>query len=268
MTQGRDGAAHTPRVWETALVGTLLGLAAIAWVAAGWLGASHMRLGPLTGSESMSSRPVGVAPTVAMMGLFLVTWTVMMVAMMFPAIIPVVVTFDRWVRRAQRPRSATMSFVGGYLLVWAGFGVLVYTAVVYLQPLLPRGEGAIRLGAVLLVLAGAYQFTPLKSVCLRHCRSPLAFVAQHASQLRRGGLAAARVGVTHGFFCLGCCWGLMLVLVLLGMMSLAWMAAVAGVIFIEKVLPRAWPVTLAVAIMLVGLGFALLVSPRTLPALG
>lgn len=267
MTQG-TGTARAARVWETALAGALLGLAAIAWVAAGWLGASHMRLGPLTGSGSMSSMPEGVAPTAAMMGLFLVTWTVMMVAMMFPAIVPVVVTFDRWVRRAHRPRSATMSFVGGYLLVWAGFGVLVHAAVVYLQPLLPRGDGGIRLGAVLLVLAGAYQFTPVKSVCLRHCRSPLAFVAQHAAQLRRGGLATARVGVTHGFFCLGCCWGLMLILVLLGMMSLAWMAAVAGVIFFEKVLPRAWPVTLGVAVMLVGLGVALLVSPRALPALG
>jgi predicted metal-binding membrane protein len=214
----------------------------------------------------MSSMP-GMGASTGMMGLFLVTWVVMMVAMMFPAIVPVVITFDRWVRRARRPRSATMTFVGGYLLVWTGFGLVVYAAVVYFQPRLPMGDGAIRLGAALLILAGVYQLTPLKSRCLRQCRSPLAFVAQHTSQLRRGGLATARVGVIHGAFCLGCCWALMLVLVLLGMMSLSWMAAVAGVIFIEKVVPRGSVVTLAVAVILVGLGFALVVSPRALPTL-
>jgi predicted metal-binding membrane protein len=216
----------------------------------------------------MLSMP-GMEPhSTGMMGLFLVTWVVMMVAMMFPAIVPVVITFDRWVRRARRPRSATMAFVGGYLLVWTGFGLIVYTAVVLFQPRLPMGDDAIRLGAALLILAGMYQFTPLKSRCLRQCRSPLAFIAQHTLQLRRGGFGTARVGIVHGTFCLGCCWGLMLVLVLLGMMSLSWMAAVAGVIFIEKVVPRGSLVTPALAVMLVGLGFTLLVSPRPLPTLG
>jgi predicted metal-binding membrane protein len=202
-----------------------------------------------------------------MMGLFLVTWVVMMVAMMFPAIVPVIITFDRWVRKARRPRSATMTFVGGYLLVWTGFGLVVYAGVVF-QPRLLMGDSAIRLGAALLILAGMYQFTPLKSRCLQHCRSPLAFIAQHTSELRQGGFGTARVGIIHGAFCLGCCWALMLVLVLLGMMSLSWMAAVAGVIFIEKVVARGSLVTLALAVMLVGLGFTLLVSPRALPALG
>lgn len=268
MTREAADAAHAARGWEAALIGGLLGLSAVAWFATGRLGGSDMRMGPLTGSASMSSMPEMGAHSAGTMGLFLVTWLVMMVAMMFPAIVPVVITFDRWVRRARRPRLATMTFVGGYLLVWTGFGLVVYASVVYFQPRLPMGDGAIRLGAVLLLLAGVYQLTPLKWRCLRHCRSPLAFIAQHASELRRGSFGTARVGVIHGAFCLGCCWALMLVLVLLGMMSLSWMAAVAGVIFIEKVIPRGSLVTLAVAVILVGLGFALLVSPRALPTLG
>jgi predicted metal-binding membrane protein len=251
VTQRPADVARAGRGWEAALIGALLGLSAIAWFATGHLRGSDMRLGLLTGSASMLSMP-GMEPhSTGMMGLFLVTWVVMMVAMMFPAIVPVVITFDRWVRRARRPRSATMAFVGGYLLVWTGFGLIVYTAVVLFQPRLPMGDDAIRLGAALLILAGMYQFTPLKSRCLR-----------------RGGFGTARVGIVHGTFCLGCCWGLMLVLVLLGMMSLSWMAAVAGVIFIEKVVPRGSLVTPALAVMLVGLGFTLLVSPRPLPTLG
>jgi predicted metal-binding membrane protein len=213
----------------------------------------------------MSSMPAG--HSTGMMGLFLVTWVVMMVAMMFPAIVPVVITFDRWVRRARGQRWATITFVGGYLLVWTAFGLVVYAAVVYFQPRLPMGDRAIRLGAALLILAGVYQLTSLKSRCLRHCRSPLAFIAQHTSQLRQGVFGTGRVGIIHGAFCLGCCWGLMLVLVLLGMMSLSWMAAVAGVIFIEKVVPRGSLLTPALAVMLVALGFALLVWPRALPTL-
>jgi predicted metal-binding membrane protein len=268
VTQQTGAATRAARAWEMALIAALLGLSAIAWLATRKLGASHMRVGPLTGGEFMSSMPGAGAHTTGMLGLFLLTWIVMMVAMMFPAIAPVVITFDRWVRRSHRARTTTMSFVGGYLLVWAAFGVLIFAAMVYLQPLLPGGDGTIRLGAALLVLAGAYQVTPLKSLCLRHCRSPLAFIAQHAQQLRRAGLATARVGVVHGGFCLGCCWALMLVLVLLGMMNLVWMAAVAGVIFIEKVVPRGSLLTPAVAVILVGLGLALLVSPHALPTLG
>jgi predicted metal-binding membrane protein len=106
--------------------------------------------------------------------------------------------------------------VAGYLLVWTVSGLVVCFALVYLGPLLPSGERALRWGGGLLVLAGGYQLTPLKQMCLRHCRSPLAFVTQHSVQLRRGGLGTGRVGIVHGIYCLGCCWALMLILVLLG----------------------------------------------------
>jgi predicted metal-binding membrane protein len=261
VTRRSTAVASAAWIWEAALVGTLLGLSGLAWLVTGQLSTPDMRRGLLTGGASMTSMSSTGAGTMPMVGLFLPTWVVMMVAMMFPAVSPVVVTFDRWVRRTRPSRWATIVFIGGYLLVWTVSGLVIYAAVVYLGPLLPSGDGALRWGGGLLVLAGAYQLSPLKWVCLRHCRSPLAFVAQHAMQLRRGGLGAGKVGVIHGVYCLGCCWALMLVLVLLGMMSLAWMAAVAAVIFLEKVLPRGPLVSRAVALLLIAVGSALLLSP-------
>jgi predicted metal-binding membrane protein len=261
-----DGASAV-WIWEVALVGALLGLSALAWLVTGQLSTPDMRHGLLTGAGSTMSMSSTGAGSLPLVGLFLLTWVVMMVAMMFPAVSPVVVTFDRWVRRTRPSRWASVLFVGGYLVVWTVSGLVIYAVVVYVQPLLPSGEGALRWGGGLLVLAGGYQLTPLKAVCLRHCRSPLAFVAQHAMQLRGGGLGAARVGVIHGAYCLGCCWALMLVLALLGMMNLAWMAGVAAVIFLEKVLPRGPLVAQAVAVLLIAVGSALLVSPHSLPPL-
>ncbi|MGI8427059.1 MAG: DUF2182 domain-containing protein [Actinomycetota bacterium] len=264
----------TSRRWEGALVAVLLGLAAISWVVTARWSLPEMRTGLLTrapappmAGDSMALMTDGLLHPTPMLGLFLLTWLVMMVAMMFPAVVPVVVTFDRWRRRKARPKSATALFVGGYLLGWSVFGLVVYAAMLYLEPLLPAGATSVRWGAALLILAGAYQLTGLKARCLKQCRSPLAFVAEHATQLRRGGFGPAKVGLAHGMFCLGCCWALMLVLVLLGMMSLAWMAAVAGVIFVEKVLPIGSRVPPVVAAVLIGLGGFLLVLPQALLSL-
>jgi predicted metal-binding membrane protein len=250
------------RAWEASLVGALLALAALAWFATGRLAEPDMRFGLLTGGGSISPMDA-MSPA---LGLFVATWIVMMIAMMFPAVAPVVVTVHRWIVRTGRPRSDTVLFVAGYLLVWTGFGGIVYALIVHVVPLMPGGDAAIRVGAAVLLLAGVYQFTPLKNVCLWHCRSPLAFIAGHTTQLQRGGLAGARVGVLHGVFCLGCCWMLMLVLVVMGMMSLAWMAAVTAVIFAEKVLPRRLSSSSPVGFILVGAGIALMLTPKALPA--
>ncbi len=264
MTRRLAGAVSSPRMWEAALVGTLFGLSALAWLVAGQLSMPQMRHGLLTGAASMRSMSSPEAGSMPMVGLFLLTWVVMMVAMMFPSVSPVVVTFDRWVRRTRPSRWSTVLFVSGYLLVWTLSGLVIYAAAVYLAPLLPSGGGGLRWGGGLLVLAGGYQLSPLKRVCLRHCRSPLAFVAQHATQLQRGGLSGGRVGLIHGVYCLGCCWALMIVLALVGMMSLAWMAAVAAVIFLEKVLPRGSLVSRTVAVLLIAVGFGLMVAPHAL----
>jgi predicted metal-binding membrane protein len=123
--------------------------------------------------------------------------------------------------------------VGGYLLTWTGFGVVAYGAAA-LSALLAEREADIApwVGAGVLVVAGAYQLTPLKNFCLRHCRSPVAFLL-HVSGYK-GPLRDVRVGMYHGVYCVGCCWGLMVVLVAVGVMNLPWMAVLTAVIFLEK----------------------------------
>jgi predicted metal-binding membrane protein len=114
------------------------------------------------------------------------------------------------------------------------------------------------------VLAGVYQLTPLKAKCLKHCRSPLEFVLEG---WREGPSGALRMGVEHGAFCVGCCWGLMLILFALGAMSLVWMAVLAGVIFAEKSIPGGWRLTRPLACAFVALGIWVMVAPSSVPGL-
>lgn len=264
MSSSALSTTRAGRAWEASLIAALVGLAVLAWGVTEWLATPPMRVGLLTGSGATAT---STAASLATVGLFVVTWTVMMAAMMLPAVAPVVVTVDRWAARMGRPRRTTWLFVAGYLLAWGASGLVVYAAMAGVVPWLPTGAAAVRAGAVVLVVAGAYQFTPAKRTCLRHCRSPLAFVAQHTTRLRRGGLSGAGVGVVHGFFCLGCCWALMIVLILLGMMSLTWMAAVAAVVLSEKALPARWPVGALVGVTLISAGVVLFVAAHPLPAL-
>ncbi|GAA3743951.1 DUF2182 domain-containing protein [Salinactinospora qingdaonensis] len=252
---------------EALLVAALLGLAALAWAVTGQLAEPHMRFGLLTGAGEMRGQGGGAGSTLTVLGLFLVTWTVMMVAMMLPSALPAVVTYDRWAQRTGRSRGATLLFVSGYLLSWAAAGVVAYLLIVHLVPLLPTGDTGVRLGAAVLVVAGVYQFTPLKRACLRQCRSPMAFIAAYAAPLQAGPLARMRVGAAHGAYCLGCCWALMAVLLLLGMMSLTWMALVAAVVLVEKVLPHGGLVSGIIGGVLTAVGLVLLVGATALPVL-
>ena len=174
---------------------------------------------------------------------FLVAWAVMMAAMMFPAAAPMLILF-RTVSVRRRTRGGafvpTWVFAAGYLLVWVGIGAATWVLVQIGSDLAGRLAATDRatwaplaLGAVLGV-AGLYQLTPLKRVCLDHCRSPMGFVMQH---WREGYWGTLRMGVVHGGYCLGCCWALFAVLVAAGVMSLAWMVLLTLVVFIEKVLP-------------------------------
>jgi predicted metal-binding membrane protein len=254
------------------VVGLLLVLSALAWFATARLSTPEMRLGVLTGSGSMdgmsSMEGMGSTPQASMApALFMATWMVMMVAMMSPAVSPVVITFDRWLARTGRSRAATLVFVAAYLAVWGAAGLLAYGGMLALQAWLPSDDGrAIRAGGVILALAGAYQLTPLKNACLRHCRSPLALLASHAERLRDGLLGPVRVGIRHALYCLGCCWSLMVVLVLLGMMNLGWMALVAAVILVEKTTPRGVLVSCVVGFALLGAGVVVAVWPGVAPA--
>jgi predicted metal-binding membrane protein len=191
---------------------------------------------------------------------WVVMWTVMMAAMMLPAVEPVVSLYGR---AAAAGHAAPLPvFVSGYLVVWAAASLPGWLAARLLAA--PLAEGAAwtgRAAGVVLLLAAVYQLTPLKEVCLRHCRSPLGFFLQHGGDLRRPS-GAARAGAAHGLYCLGCCWALMLVLVAFGGMHLGWMLGLAALVFAEKNFPRGDGVARAAAVGLGLLGAALLVDPR------
>ena len=172
---------------------------------------------------------------IAMMGagIFLVTWLVMMVAMMFPSVAPMVLAYASVTRSRREGHAPTAAFVLGYLVVWTVAG-LIPLAVLQVadQIWMTPPSWMSRVGGVVIMLAGVYQFTPLKNACLRACRSPLGFVMTH--DWGAGAAGAVRAGASHGLWCLGCCWALMAVLAVLGLMNLAWMAVVAAIFFVEK----------------------------------
>ncbi|MGE5770587.1 MAG: DUF2182 domain-containing protein [Hyphomicrobiales bacterium] len=194
---------------------------------------------------------------------FLAIWTIMMAAMMLPAAAPMIMIFaSAQARRGQAPFVPAWIFTGGYLLVWLTAGVIVYAIVEIATETashlaIERSAWAPFALGIILIMAGVYQFTPIKCVCLRHCRSPFAFVAMH---WRDGRLGAVQMGVLHGVFCLGCCWALFAVLAAAGVMSLAWMLALTLVVFAEKVLPHAQLTSHTIGVALVILGLAVSVS--------
>jgi predicted metal-binding membrane protein len=207
------------------------------------------------------------------LGWFLGVWVVMMAAMMFPSIAPMVVMFAR-IQENKRSRGrsvpvgATAIFVGGYLVAWTAAGLVGY-AIFQLGAELtgdtfawdnagPYLAGAIIVGAAL------YQLTPLKDVCLRHCRSPLSFLLHHSHP---GRLGALRMGVEHGGYCVGCCWALMAALFAVGVMSIGWMAFIAALIAIEKLLPWREAANRGIAVLLLVLGLAVAFVPEDVPGL-
>ncbi|MGH7761427.1 MAG: DUF2182 domain-containing protein, partial [Candidatus Dormibacteraceae bacterium] len=166
-------------------------------------------------------------------GLFLVTWLVMMIAMMFPSVAPMTLAFSSVSRARSEGGVPTAAFVLGYLLVWAAAGLIPLAGLGVLNQLsMNQPSWLPRLAGLVIALAGVYQFTPPKKACLRACRSPLHFIVTH--DFGGGSVSAFRTGASHGLYCLGCCWALMAVLVVLGLMNLAWMAVISAVFFIEK----------------------------------
>ncbi len=168
-------------------------------------------------------------------------WAIMMIGMMLPSATPMTLLYAGMVRKAKRqgtPIAPTVAFVSGYLLMWCIFSIGATVAqwalhqTALLSPMMVTTSHA--LGASLLILAGLYQFTPWKNVCLNHCRSPVHFVSKH---WRTGTGGALRMGLEHGWFCLGCCWALMGLLFVGGVMNLLWIAGITFVVFLEKVLP-------------------------------
>jgi predicted metal-binding membrane protein len=233
-----------------ALIGLLFVLAAVAW----WSTVDRMR-----GMDD------GPGTSLGTLGWFLGVWIVMMAAMMFPSVSPTVALYSRMTRR--REPFALLVFTSGYLLTWGGAGVLAFgisdVGGHLLGGLSWNGGGRWIAGSIL-VLAAAYELTPLKNVCLTKCRSPLGFLLGSWRDGLRGALS---MGTRHGAWCVGCCWALMASLFALGVMSIAWMAFVAGLIAAEKTLPWGRVVTYGTAAILVVLGVLLIAAPDAIPGL-
>ena len=195
--------------------------------------------------------------------LFFTMWVAMMAAMMFPAAAPMILMYSRMQRR--EPGSATL-FTASYLSLWFVFGAVAYLLSALVEDAAGDAQWVAdnwgRVGGGLLVAAGIYQLTPLKDICLSHCRTPLSFVMSH---WRAGRAGAVRMGLRHGVYCMGCCWLLFLILIPLGVMNVAAMVAVAAVVFAEKVLPRAHVVSVLAAVVLIAIGLAVLGRPSLLP---
>ncbi|MDX8462830.1 DUF2182 domain-containing protein [Mesorhizobium humile] len=210
------------------------------------------------------------SPTMGMTApLFLAVWIIMMIAMMFPTAAPMILTFHQ-VQAAKRGRGGTFVstwvFVAGYMLVWSAIGVLAFAGAAGAEMLGERmgmsNATAARIGGALLIVAGAYQLSPLKDLCLGKCRTPIGFIM---TSWHDGRWGAARMGIEHGAFCLGCCWLLFLALFPLGMMNVAAMAVVTLLIFAEKTLPAGDRIAKVSGVALLLYGAAVLVFPQALP---
>ena len=237
-------------------------VASLAWVYLGYL-AWDMQRGMSAGSMGMAAspaRPWGVVD----FSLMYFMWAVMMVAMMVPSASPMVLTFAAMNRRLSQqtqPFVPTGVFLSGYLVLWFGFAALAALAQwgLHQGALLSSmmGHATPLVGGALLVLAGLFQWTPFKNACLKHCRTPLGFVM---TEWREGYRGALVMGLHHGSLCLGCCWFLMGLMFVAGVMNILWMATVAAYILVEKVLPGGQWIGRIAGLGLVGWGLWSLVG--------
>ena len=247
-----------PGAIQLGLIFGLLLLAAIAWAVTG---------------DRMSGMDAGPGTNLGSLGFWITAWVVMMAAMMFPSIAPMVVMEAR-IQEGKRQKGeaiepgTTALFVGGYLITWAAAGLIAYLIfragrAVSWDFLSWDRAGPYVAGGVI-VAAGIYQLTPLKNVCLRHCRSPMMFLL---TRWRSGRAGALEMGLEHGAWCVGCCWALMAALFALGVMSIGWMVLIAALIAIEKLLPWKNVANRGIALLLVALGIWVAFAPESVPGL-
>ena len=227
------------------------GAIALAWVIA-LLAAVGQRDTPLHHHALAEDARVLQLGTVL---LFLVAWQVMTAAMMLPSSLPLAQLFVRASRGQEHARAVVAAFLLGYFAVWTWFALMALSGDAALHWLVAQtawlSDRPWLIGGTVLLLAGAFQFSPLKERCLRECRMPFTFLRRH---YRRGVAAAWDLGLRHGLFCLGCCWALMLTMFAVGVGNLVWMATLTGVMVIEKTLPWGRRLAPAVGVLLIAGG--------------
>jgi predicted metal-binding membrane protein len=244
---------------DRVVIGTVSAvIAAVAW---GYLIYEARRMNARGVCECLAMKMGGPDPTdwrpMSLLPLFLM-WAGMMVAMMLPSATPMIVTFaavSRNRRRQERPYVPVAVFVLGYLTIWCGFSVLaaIVQWLLHRKALLSpamSSSSALFAGGLIL-FAGLFQLTPLKQSCLRQCRSPLQFIM---TRWREGFGGAFIMGLEHGAFCTGCCWALMALLFVTGVMNIFWVAILTLAVAVEKLLPRQRWVSLTSALLLVAWG--------------
>jgi predicted metal-binding membrane protein len=252
----------TPAIQRSRVHPTVLGAIGVAWIV--------VALAELTGAARSFHHDAlldGHLPLWAALAAFLVAWQVMIAAMMLPSSLPLVSLFFRASASQPGVSRVRLAFVAGYAAVWSAFGTAALVAdaavhaVVAQWPWLERRPWL--LGGIVLLVAGAFQFSDLKQRCLRACRHPAAYLMRHYG---RGPGKAFQIGAGHGLFCLGCCWALMLVSFALGAASLIWMAVLAAVMVFEKTGRAGERGVVPVGIAFLALGALMIVRPGWMPA--
>ena len=249
----RKPDAVSPRRWQLPVV--IPAAIVVAWAIAVY--AQFSGSATLLHHDTLIERgpPIGIA-----LLLFAFAWSIMIGAMMLPSSWPFFRLFAVAAANQENPRRAVNALVFGYAMVWFAFGFaafagdLVLHRLVDVTPWLESHPWVIAGGV--LALAGVFQFTPLKHACLRACRSPLGFLM---TDWRDGLWGAARMGVRHGLFCLGCCWALMALLFVGGAMNLMWIAALTLLVALEKLAPKGDVIAKALGAVMIGAGVARLV---------
>ena len=240
------------------ILALLLILAAVSWALLIWQ------------SAAMNNQAMGMGLTMGMSAVFFIAiWVVMMIAMMFPTAAPMILMFTTvYAGKKQRSQAfvPTWVFVSAYLLIWTLFGLVAYPLALFAESLAGQSmwlmTNASRIGGALLVVAGLYQLSPLKHLCLAKCRTPLQFIL---SSWRDGYGGAFRMGFVHGAYCLGCCWFLFVLLFPLGIMNIAVMALLTALIFAEKSVSLGRQISQIAGVALIVYGVIILFMPAALP---
>ena len=251
---------------STSSAGRRVPAAILAAIAAAWLVSLAAEASGSAGRLHHDSLIEGGPPLWAALPAFLIAWQVMIGAMMLPSSLPMIRLFRAAATRQERPAATLAAFLGGYLLVWTGFGAAAFLGdiavhrTVHATPWLESHPWLISAGV--LALAGGFQFTDLKDRCLEQCRHPGMYLMRH---YRRGVGEGYRLGRDHGMFCLGCCWALMLVMFAAGVANLVWMALLGAVMFYEKAGRHGRRLTPVVGVALLVWAGLVLAHPAWLP---
>jgi predicted metal-binding membrane protein len=257
MTVPADARSPLRRPHPVSTTALVLGAALVCWILV---------------VAQMQGMDAGPGTDLGGLGWYVGIWVTMMAAMMLPSVAPMALLFDRVSRERSRRHlpgaTPTAVFLAGYLAAWTTYGLgawVLFRLVAWIDPgFLAWNDAGAYIAGGAIAAAGLYELTPLKQICLKHCRGPLHFIF---SSWRNGPLGAVRMGIEHGAYCVGCCWGLMVILFALGVMSLFWMAVIAAIIFAEKVLPHGIRLSRVFAVAFVAFGIWIALAPASVPGL-